>query len=124
LPESEKFTGLSDVPSETFTGLFDALLAIERFPVTLPDAVGVKVTLKVTLLPTARVTGRAGWVTENWLALETAPVTVTAVVPLLVAVAVNILLVPTVTLPKSIVDPLRLKLPLGVVCCFEPELTP
>ena len=110
--------------SETVTGLSDASLEIVRFPVTFPVALGVKLILRVTFWPTATVRGRAGWVRENWLALETALVTVTAAVPLLVAVAVNVLLVPTVTLPKATVDPLRLKLPLGVVSCFEAALMP
>ena len=49
--------------------------------------------------------------------------TVTAAVPLLVAVAVSILVVPTVTLPNATVDPLRLKVPI-CVSCFEAPLIP
>lgn len=108
--------------SETVTGLSGASLEIVRFPVTLPGALGVKLMLKVTFWPTATVRGRAGCVRENWLALKTALETATAAVPLLAAVAVNVLLVPTVTLPKSTVDPLMLKLPL--VPCFEAALMP
>jgi hypothetical protein len=94
-------------------------LEIERFPVTFPEALGVKVMLKVTFWPTATVRGRAGWVRENCFALETALVTATEAVPLLVAVTVNVLLAPTVTLPKLSVEPLRLRLPLVVAGCCE-----
>jgi len=109
--------------SDTVAGLSGASLEIVRFPVALPGALGVKVILKVTFCPTATVTGRAGCVRENWLTLETALLTVTAAVPLLVAVAVSVLVVPSVTLPKSTVDPLMLKLPL-CVSCFWAALMP
>jgi len=115
--------GLADTPSPesaTVTELFDASLEIVTFPVTLPGALGVKVMLTVTFCPTATVTGRAGRVMENWLVLRTALLIVTVAVPVLVAVAVRVLLVPTVTLPKLIVDPLRLRVPLCAVCCCCP----
>lgn len=110
---------LPDTPlpeSATLTGLLDASLEIVRLPVTLPGALGVKVTLIVTFFPTSTATGRVGRVMENWLVLKAALVSVTVAVPVLVAVAVRVLLVPTVTLPKLMVDPLRLRLPLCGVC--------
>src|SRR5579863_1423527 len=62
------------------------------------------------------VSGRAGLVRENWFAEGTAPVTVRDAVPLFVAVTFSVLPVPTVTLPKFTVDPLRVRLPLGDGC--------
>src|SRR5271170_3411956 len=119
--------GLTETPlpeSATVTELFDASLEIVRFPLTLPAAPGVKVMLTDTFCPIAKVTGRAGCVMENWLVLETALLTLTAAIPVFVAMAVSVLLFPTVTLPKLMVDPLRLRAPLGVVCCFAPALIP
>lgn len=120
---------LNPVPvtkSETVTGLSDAALVIAKLPaklpVELPVALGVKVMLRVAFWLPATVEGEVGWgrecrVTENWVAVETALATVTAAVSWLVAVAVNVLLAPTPTLPK-------LTAPLGVVVCFEAILMP
>ena len=48
------FTGPAPVPvSATVAGLFDALLAMVRLPVRVPDAVGVNVTLTVQEAPAA-----------------------------------------------------------------------
>jgi hypothetical protein len=105
--------------SATLVGLFAASLEMATFPLTLPEALGEKTILNVTLWPTATVTGRAGWVSENSFALNTALVTVTAVAPVLLAAAVRVLLLPTVTLPNATDEAPGVRLPPDGVCWFE-----
>jgi hypothetical protein len=55
--------------SATFTEEFEALLIIARFPLLLPAAVGVKVTVKDWLWPAVSINGKL-----NPLALKPVPV--------------------------------------------------
>jgi len=57
--------------SGALVGEFVALLTTETSPVTLPAAVGAKVTLKPVLFPAPKVSGR-----ERELMLKPVPVTV------------------------------------------------
>src|SRR5271167_5020245 len=88
--------------SGSLLGEFVALLRTEALPVTLPAAVGLKVTLKSTFFPADRVKGRAGP-----LILKPLPVTeswemVTLPVPVFVRITGSVLLLPSMTLPKLV----------------------
>lgn len=76
-----------------------ALLVIERFPLTSPVAVGVKMTLKVFVWPAVKVTGKLSPVILKPAGADAA-VMVTLVPPELVRVSERVVLEPTVTLPK------------------------
>src|SRR6516162_1317290 len=83
-------------------GEFVALLRTEALPVTLPAAVGAKVTLISTFCPADRVKGRAGP-----LILKPVPVTeswerVTLPVPVFVRITGSVLLLPSTTSPKLV----------------------
>jgi hypothetical protein len=51
--------------TDTTAGEFEAVLATERLPVTLPAAAGSKITVKVVFCPAARLKGKAGPLTLN-----------------------------------------------------------
>ncbi len=77
-----------------------ALLTIETLPVTVPTAVGAKVTLRSALFPAVKVRGR-----DSPLMLKPVPVTVacemvTVAVPVLVRITGNVLLLPSTMSPK------------------------
>jgi hypothetical protein len=101
LAVQERLTAWTPVPERgSLLGELVALLRIEALPVTLPAAVGAKVTLKSVFCPADRVRGRVGP-----LILKPVPVTeswgmVTLPVPVLVRITGSVLLLPTTTLPK------------------------
>lgn len=86
--------------SETRPGELLALLATERLPVMLPLVAGSKITLKVVFCPAARIRGKVGPLTENPAPVIAAWEIVMLVVPVLVATAGKVLLLPIVTFPK------------------------
>ena len=79
----------------------EALLVKDALAAAAPLDWGAKLTVKDTLLPAARVTGRARPLTLNSDVLMLASVIV-MLEPLAVSEAVKLLLCPTVTLPKLI----------------------
>lgn len=86
--------------SATLTVAVDPVFAMARFPVTVPDDAGVKMTVKPWLWPDARVSGKL-----NPLTLKPAPEGVTFVTvrldpPELVIVAGLLWVFPTSTIPK------------------------
>ena len=71
LAPHDKFTAWIPVPERgSLAGEFVALLTIETLPVTLPAAVGAKVTLKLAFCPAGKVKGR-----DRPLTLKPVPVT-------------------------------------------------
>jgi hypothetical protein len=72
--------------SATFTVEFEALLIIARFPLLLPAAVGVKVTVKDWLWPAVSINGKLNPLTVNPVPEGLTRVTVTVVPPELVKV--------------------------------------
>lgn len=84
-------------------GEFDALLRNEMLPEAAPDAWGVKVTVKGALCPAINVTGNVMPLTENPSPLQLPDNIVTAE-ELAVSVPARALLLPTATLPKSMVE--------------------
>jgi hypothetical protein len=80
----------------------EALLATESVALKLPLAFGEKATLIGVLCPAEMVAGRAGEVSEKYLAEMATLLTVMDVLPPFVAVTVMVLVVPAGTLPKSI----------------------
>lgn len=82
------------------TGVLAALLASEILPDAAPLLWGVKVSETGALCPAARVLGRDNPTRRNSELVEVADVMVT-LEPVAVSVAVKVLLVPTVTPPKS-----------------------
>jgi hypothetical protein len=109
--------GAMPVPdSDAVSVTLESLLDIAIVPVTVPVEVGVKTTSKVALWPAATVSGREGELRENSEALVLAPVIVTEVVLLFVAVAVSVLVLPTTTLPKLSVEELNPKSPFAAGC--------
>jgi hypothetical protein len=79
---------------------------MESVALNFAAAFGVNERLRVVLAPAASDTGRVGEVIAKYLVETEALLTVTVVLPELVAVTVRVLLVPGVTSPKS-----RLALP-------------
>ena len=98
LPESRSVTPVPD--NDTFVGELVALLVIETLPATLPDAVGVKVVLKVALWPAVRIRGSEGPLTPKPAPLTVVCKIVTGAIPVLLTLKVWLLALPTVTLPK------------------------
>ena len=87
--------------SERFVGEVPPSLTKEILPVTAPSAAGLKVTFAVVDTPGERLTGK-----ESPLRLKPAPVTlalemVSVDSPELLRVTPRVLLLPTLTLPKS-----------------------
>ena len=78
-----------------------AVLEMEIAPSKVPAAFGVKTTLRGTLCPPARVTGRLGALREKYLEEIATPLMVTAAEPEFVAVVDTVLLLPALTLPKA-----------------------
>ena len=89
--------------TDSTVGVFVALLINEMFADAAPDVCGVKVTVREAELPPAIVSGRETPLTENSELLTPADVTVTGAVPA-ERVAFCDWLVPTVTLPKLILE--------------------
>jgi hypothetical protein len=97
----------------------EALLVIEAVALKVPAALGLKTTLTGVLWPARIATGRLGALNEKYLVEIVALLTVMEAVPVFDTVMLSVLLVPTVTLPKSTLDPLRDKIP---DCCVEADL--
>lgn len=93
------------------TALLEALLVIEAVALKAPAALGLKTTVTGMLWPTRIVIGRLGAVNEKCLVEIDALLTVIEAVPVFDKVTVIVLLVPAVTLPKSMLLPLRDKVP-------------
>lgn len=88
--------------SGSLVGELVALLTTETLPVTLPAAVGAKVTLKLVLCPAAKVWGRG-----RPLILKPVPATVvlervTLAVPVFFRITGNVLLLPRMIFPKLV----------------------
>ena len=98
-PEPDPASARVWVPSE-------ASLATESVALNFAAALGVNEMLRVVLAPAVSDTGGAGEVMAKYLVETEALLTLTVVLPELVAVTVRVLLVPGVTSPKS-----RLSLP-------------
>ena len=94
------------------TGVLAALLASEILPEVAPLLWGVKVSETGALCPAARVLGSDNPARRNSELVEVADVMVT-LEPVAVSVAVKVLLVPTVTLPKSNTPALDVNRPTG-----------
>lgn len=73
--------------------------------------------LTVVLWPAVRVTGRLGAVSTKYLVEMAAPLTVTEADPVFVAMTLNALLLPAVTLPKSRLAAVSDRVP----DCWPPE---
>jgi uncharacterized membrane protein YcjF (UPF0283 family) len=96
--------------SETVAGALETGLVNANLAAVVTVALRAKLMLNATFWPPVTVTGRTGWVTErgvrkawareSWLEMEATLATVTAVLAVLVAVAVKLLLSPSGTLPK------------------------
>jgi hypothetical protein len=94
---------LTPLPASVTTlGEFEASLVIERLPLALPVASGLKVALKAELCPPDRVRGRERPLRPKPLPLAVACEMMTLIVPALVSVTLCVLLVPTLTFPKLI----------------------
>jgi hypothetical protein len=93
---------------------FEALLVRATVALNAPAALGVNTRLIVEFWPAAIVTGRPGPLKEKyWLEIAMLLI-VTEVVPVFEMLALSVLLVPSVTLPKS-----KLTLPITKApdCC-------
>jgi hypothetical protein len=97
----------------SIVGVFAALLAREMIPDAVPLARGVKVKVSDTLCPAAMVLGKDIPPRINSALLEVAEDRV-ALEPVAVRVAVRVLLVPTVTLPKFRAGALEVSWPAGI----------
>jgi hypothetical protein len=100
--------------SESCAEAFEASLVIETVALKAAAELGVNITLSGDFCPAAIVTGRLGPVSEKYLVEIAALLIVTEAVPVFSAVRASVLLVPSVTLPKSRLLPLRTRLP---ICC-------
>lgn len=112
------------VPESASSGtVLDASLVMETVLLKVPAALGVNLILIVALCPAVTVTGRLGETREKYLVEIVTLLTVTDAGPEFVAVAVRVLLLPSVTLPKSSVAFSRERV---VDCCWleEPALKP
>lgn len=87
--------------SEMLVLALDALLMTESVALKVPTVLGENEMLIVALCPGATVAGRAGAIREKNCVEMAALLTVIEVLPVFVAVKVNVLLVPVSTLPKS-----------------------
>ena len=93
----------ADIPvpdNERLVTESDAVLVMETVALKVPAAFGVKPTVIGVLCPTARLIGRVGAVREKYFVESATLLIVTEAVPEFVAVAVRVLLLPAVTLPK------------------------
>jgi hypothetical protein len=98
------------------SGTIKAGLATRKVPPTVPGDCGVNVTLKVTLCPDAKIKGRLGPLTANWLPVIVIPETGTGQDRAFLSVTGTVALLPTVTLPNDAADGLAVKASL-----FTPE---
>ena len=89
--------------SVRFVTVFDASLVIETVALKAPTASGVNLRPIAVLCPAGTVTGRVGATREKLLVEIETLLTDTDAGPEFVTVAVRVLLLPTATLPKSIV---------------------
>jgi hypothetical protein len=97
--------------SESVAVALEALLVIVTVPLNAPAAFGLKTKVTGVLAPDATATGRLGALKEKyWLEMD-ALLTVMLAVPVFDTVAVSVLLVPAVTLPKSRLAELRDNVP-------------
>jgi len=87
--------------SEMLAAEFAALLETAAVALKLPTTVGTNRTVSVVLCPGEIVAGRLGAMSAKYLVEMAALLSVTALVPELVAVTAIGLLLPTATLPKS-----------------------
>ena|ERR1700733_7006189 len=97
--------------SETVAELLDALLVIETVALKPPGALGEKTTVSGVLWPASIAVGRLGALNEKYWVENDALLTVTEAVPVFDAVSVTVLVVPTVTEPKSKLAPFRDNVP-------------
>lgn len=131
LPVHDRFTECTPPPAPvraTLLVAFEALLVIVAVALKVPIAFGVKLTVTVVLCPAATVTGRVGETSvKNGVEIETL-LTVTDVLPELVATNDNVAVFPSVTVPKFSVPLFRESVPLPPCvgdCAMEgPALTP
>jgi hypothetical protein len=91
-----------------------ASLTIEILPLALPVLAGANTTLRDALFPAARVNGRERPLTLKPVPLTLALETVTLVLPVLFRVAARVLLLPTATLPKSMMVGLTVSRPADI----------
>ena len=89
----------------------EALLVIDAVALKVPAALGLKTSVTGVLWPTRIATGRLGAVNEKYLVEIDALLTVIDAVPVFDRVRVIVFVVPAVTLPKSMLLPLRDKVP-------------
>jgi hypothetical protein len=95
--------GVPEPLTDSPTGEFVALLAKEMLADAVPEACGVNLTLKVAVLPAAKVKGKVSPLTENSEPTIPADDTVTGA-EVAESVAVWVCVVPTTTLPKLMLD--------------------
>jgi hypothetical protein len=88
------------VPDKATVGEFDAVLTKLTLPVLLPAAIGANETVNAELWPAARVSGSARPVREYPVPVTFAALTV-RLAPEAVRVTVELLVLPTFTLPKA-----------------------
>lgn len=97
------FAGVLTVPISATVGLpLEAFVVSETEPVYVPDVDGVKRTVKEIAWPGWTVAGRLAPATEKPVPVVVALCTVRFAVPELVTVRTFVVVVPAVTLPKSI----------------------
>ena len=85
---------------ESGTLIVEALERTVTLPLTVPAEVGLKATVKLADCPAPREKGRLMPLTLKPVPLAVTPETVTLDPPVFVTVSDNVLVVPTVTLPK------------------------
>lgn len=85
----------------------------------VPAALGLKTRVTGVLWPARIATGRLGALSEKYGVENVALVTVMEAVPVFVKVVDKVLLVPAVTVPKSTVVPLRVKMPVSACWLLE-----
>ena len=78
-----------------FSGEFDAFDTIERLPLAVPAAVGLKVAVNVTLWFAVRLMGRLNPLVEKTTPIRFACEIVTVELPVLVTVSDELVLLPT-----------------------------
>src|SRR5713101_8134721 len=100
LPGVIEIDGCTPVPAREI-GTEPCLLASDRLPCTEPGAEGRKDTLKLADCPGCKLKGRTGPLKLKPLPVTVAPEMVVFDAPIFVTVRDWVLLLPTVTLPKS-----------------------
>ena len=93
--------GAAPLPVKVSAAEFEALLVNEPVAEALPDTCGANVSVNGTLCPAAIVSGKVIPLSENSALLTAAEDSVT-LDPMALSVPAWVLLVPTVTLPKSV----------------------